>query len=399
MEGDGRGVWAWGGVDEHALSLDLHPHHPPTSINLPPSFPSLIQPLSNVLRLLDTHHILSAPVFAAQTSRCVGFISVGDILRAVLGWASLLDDPTPAGRAENLRRAGARLETARVRDIARSNDGCMLLADSEDGLSLLDVVRDGLLRGGGGGKACHRVAVYTFAGDQEDEDEGAPGAGLPGEPTPAFACAPGADPTEVRITGIVSQSDIIRFLARSGCGACAGLTAPLGSIPGLVSAPVVSVPADMPAALAFASLFSSEGVVSEAAILETRGPGAGTLAGALSSADLRGLRPDGLEALAAPVLAYLSTRPARLNPHVAKTEEDVGAGGPAKSPAAWGVRAPDVGPGAHPLRVEVAATDAPLGEVVARLAGSGAHRAYVCDDGRPSGVVSLSDILRVVAAG
>lgn len=339
----------------------------------------------------------------------MGFLSVGDVLRAVLGWASLMDDPTPAGRVENLRRAGARLESARVRDIARGNDGCLLLAANE-GVSLLDVVRDGLLRGGtgGGGAPCHRVAVYEFEGaGGGDEESGAvtatAGAGLPGEAAPAFACAsgaplpPGADPTEVRITGIVSQSDVVRFLARAGCAAA--LTTPIGAVPGLVSSPVVSVPADMPAALAFASLFSSEGVVSAAAILETRGPGAGTFAGTLSSADLRGMRPDGLEALAAPVLAYLSTRPARPNPHVAKTEEDLGSG-PAKSPSAWGVRAPDAGPGAHPLRAEVAGPDTPLGEVVELLAASGAHRVYVCgDDGRPSGVCTLTDILRVVAAG
>ena len=102
-----------------------------------------------MLRVLDTHHILSAPVFAANSSRCVGWISVGDVLRAILGWAALMDDPSPAGRVENLRRAGARLETSRVRDIARANDGSLLLAASE-GISLLDVVRDGLLRGSGG---------------------------------------------------------------------------------------------------------------------------------------------------------------------------------------------------------------------------------------------------------
>ena len=120
-----------------------------------------------MLRVLDTHHILSAPVFAANSSRCVGWISVGDVLRAILGWAALMDDPSPAGRVENLRRAGARLETSRVRDIARANDGSLLLAASE-GISLLDVVRDGLLRGSGGcGEGvppCHRVGVYDFEG-------------------------------------------------------------------------------------------------------------------------------------------------------------------------------------------------------------------------------------------
>ena len=379
-----------------------------------------------MLRVLDTHHILSAPVFAANSSRCVGWISVGDVLRAILGWAALMDDPSPAGRVENLRRAGARLETSRVRDIARANDGSLLLAASE-GISLLDVVRDGLLRGSGacgaGVPPCHRVGVYDFegapgggGGEEEGEDGAAypaavaaAPAGLPGEAGPAFAGAdgaplpPGADPTDVRVVGIVSQSDIIRFLARGrgGGGASCLPATPVSDLPGLISSPVISVPSDMPAALAFASLFASEGVVSAAAVLESRGPAAGTLVGTLSTADLRGMRPDGLAALATPTLAYLSTRPARPNVHGAgKTEADVGAGGPADSPEAWGVRAPDAGPGTHPLRVEVVSPTTPFSEVVTRLAASGVHRAYVCsEDGRPEGVITLTDILRVVAAG
>lgn len=385
-----------------ASSSNPHP-------TLPSLFPLHPQPLSQVLRVLDTHHILSAPVFAAGSSRFAGFISVGDILRAVLAWAALMDDPSPAGRVENLHRAGARLETTRVRDIARTNDGSLLLAAAE-GVTLLDVVRDGLLKGGGAGvPACHRVGVYDFActgcggvGD-EDDDPSPSAAGLPGETGPAFTDAagaplpPGADPSEKRVIGIISQSDVIRFLFR----AAALPTAPVSSLPGLVTSPVVSVSSDMPAALAFASLFSSEGVVSAAAVLESRGPDAGTLVGTLSTADLRGMRPDGLAALATPTLAYLSTRPARPNIHGAKTEADLcSAAPPATSPAAWGVKAPDVGPGTHPLRVEVVSPAAPFGEVVARLAASGAHRAYVCtEDGRPEGVITLTDILRVVAAG
>lgn len=364
-----------------------------------------------MLRVLDTHGILSAPVFAANSSRCVGFISVSDVLRAVLQWSALMDDPSPGGRAENLLRAGARLETTRVRDTRRANDGSLVLAASE-GVSLLDVVRDGLLRGGGDAAPCHRVAVYDFqdaAAASSGLSPSSPGAGLPGEPQPAFADAsgaplpPGADPTDVRVVAVVSQSDIIRFLARHGGvgdgGGSGGLAAaPVCEVPGLISSPVVSVPADMPAALAFASLFSSEGVVSAAAVLETRGPGAGTLAATLSTADLRGMRPDGLAALAQPTLAYLSTRPARAPLHAAKTSVSVGGGGPAKSAEAWGVRAPDAGPGAHPLRVEVVSPSTPLGEVIARLAESGTHRVYVCDgDGRPTGVITLTDILKVVA--
>ena len=84
-----------------------------------------------VLKIFAVRNILSAPVFAAGSSRCLGFVGVDDVTRAVLGWADVGADPSPSGRAEGLRRAGERLARERVRDIARANDGELVVRASE----------------------------------------------------------------------------------------------------------------------------------------------------------------------------------------------------------------------------------------------------------------------------
>ena len=384
-----------------------------------------------VLKIFAVRNILSAPVFAAGSSRCLGFVGVDDVTRAVLGWADVGADPSPSGRAEGLRRAGERLARERVRDIARANDGELVVRASE-ACTLLQVrveegkgwreveevgegwngvgrmhtglggrpcnpqlsppppppVRSGFLRGGRG-PPCHRVAVYDFEGVEESESGGwggcGDGDGGDSESVSAGgssrALKPTIDPTEIRILAIVSQSDVISFLAKH-----VDRLGPLAATPvadtGAVTSPVVAVPDSMPAAMAFASMFAKGAPVSSAAVLASRGPDAGTLIANISVSDLRGLRPAGLAALAAPVLTFLRT----------KAAPGAGSG---EAAAAWGVRAGDSEADVRPVSVP---PGAPLGEVLRLLDEGRRHRVYVCDaSGRPDGIVTLTDLLRLFA--
>lgn len=325
-------------------------------------------PPFQVLRLFASRDILSAPVFAAGTDTCRGFVGVDDILRAMLGWASVAADPSPAGRAEGLRRAGARLHSERVRDIPRANDGALLRARADGSMSLLEVVRSAFLRNGAA-RPVHRIAVYDAPdGDDDDADDAAAGA-------------------PVRVTAVVSQSDVVAFIARhspAGLGPLARI--PVGDIEDLVSSPVAAVPQDMSAALALASLFQSDCPVSAAAVVATQGAGThGALLADVSLADLRGLTPADVGALATPVLDFLATR----HPPPARS--------PTGAASAWGVKAPDA-----ERRRDVAAAKfppgAPLGSVVAALAASRRHRVYIVDgDGRPDGILTLTDLLKLIA--
>lgn len=345
---------------------------------------------AQVLRLFASRDILSAPVIECPSSstssppnaRCLGFVSVEDILRAVLGFAgfsaspssassssssstdpSLLDaavlaSSTPAAREEGLRRASERLRSTSVREIQREGDGRLVfrcVEGSKGGggegerngrtapapppsgeTSLLDVVRDGFLLGGDrGSPACHRVAVVDFEDDDDFEDEEGEEDGDDDETTRAAPQAPppggegdgpgSSDP--LRVVAIVSQSDVVRFLARHlgelrKSGSEGGREGEKGEKESeeeptareLASAPVAAVAAAMPASLALASLFERRGRVSAAAILGARH---GELVGSLSASDLRGLVLGGgaggpgsssLRALGLPVGEFLEAR-------------------------------------------------------------------------------------------
>jgi len=411
---------------------------------------------------------------SSSNARCLGFVGVDDILRAVLSFAGFSSSSssqsspipsstssstsTPAARKEGLRRASERLFLTSVREIQREGDGRLVFRCSSSAkrtkggaggqgeehsgaaapsscppsgeTSLLDVVRDGFLLGRvsqKGNPACHRVAVCDFDDDDEDEDEGEGGDGETGSDEEMRAAAPfppvvASD--SLRVVAIVSQSDVIRFLARH-LGELQSSSKREGESEGegkggrgeeprardVASSPVTAVAAAMPASLAFASLFQQRARVSAAAIV---GAAHGELVGSLSASDLRGLSSGlsggaegSLRELGLPVGEFMEARAsaraaaaAAAAAAVAVDDDDDGGEGLA---AAAGAPLPP------PLLA--VSPDTPLSELVRLLAEGGHHRAFVVEeeetdgDGeegrkrrrrRATGVVSLSDVLRFV---
>lgn len=263
-------------------------------------------------------------------------------------------------------------------------------SEEEITTSLLDVVRDGFLLGGEKGRpACHRVAVCDFEDDEDDEDEDEEGEEDDEKKKPVSP-SPNGDSPPLRVVAIVSQSDVVRFLARH-------LDAFKNGIEGkqeeptardLASSPVAA----MAASLAFASLFEKqrqkeggeeEGNVSAAAIV-----------GSLSASDLRGLSPATLRELGLPVgqLVQARARAAAAAAAAADNSETLPSSAPPPPP---------------PLLAVV--PDTPLLELVRLLAKGGHHRAFVVEEEsggddeeglkknrRATGVISLGDILRFV---
>ncbi|GBF90312.1 hypothetical protein Rsub_02418 [Raphidocelis subcapitata] len=213
----------------------------------------------------------------------------------------------------------------------------------------------------------------------------------------------------IRILHVVSQSDVIDFLARRA-DELGGLAALSLAQLGLAAKPVVCVPGEMTAINAFATLaanrVSSVGVVSH-----DGGAGAGTLSAGLSSADLRGLLPHQFASLALPVMAFLGAKASSGWPHGAARAPGAsapagaggaaaaaggGGGGAAAGGAAneWGLKGSEA---LAPVHLVSCGPDAPLAAALALLSSARAHRLYVTDDHRrPAAVVTLTDLLRAL---
>lgn len=155
-----------------------------------------------------------------------------------------------------------------------------------------------------------------------------------------------------RVTPAPPQSDAVRFVAQSPAALAALGDATLASL-GLGRGGVAAVAAALPTveALSFAT---SQGVSAVAVIGDS-----GVLVGSLSVSDLRACAGAGaLASLALPVREFLAGQ-----------------------------------------RLVTCAPDALLSAVVARLAAERVHRLWVVDsDGVPSGVVTLTDVLRVMCS-
>lgn len=124
---------------------------------------------------------------------------------------------------------------------------------------------------------------------------------------------------------------------------------------------VVCVEPSMPAHVAFAQLFASN--VSAAGVVD----GDGVLVANLSISDMRRLEPSHFSVLALPVTQFLA--------HTSGLSD------------AGGLRAP----------VAISPTT-PFRSLLRLLGGSRPriHRAYVCEDGRPVGIITPTDILRTL---
>lgn len=228
----------------------------------------------------------------------------------------------------------------------------------------------------------HRISVFEI---------------LPGEQT-----LDGPVP-EWRITDVVSQFDVLRFVAakaKSLVKIDPVLSSTLSDL-GLVQGSVVTVSASMPVILAFACMhvhsISGIGITAHA---HNSNPNcacpdveesttSGPLLGNLSISDLRGLTLERYGLLALPLGTYI------LEHHGIIQWEDalVGHVPPAVKEEKWEDLLSDV---AEKTLLK-ASPNATLSEVLLLMVEQGKHRVYVCQkDGTPVGVVTPTDILRTL---
>lgn len=206
----------------------------------------------------------------------------------------------------------------------------------------------------------HRVAVFDI---------------LPGEQTPD-----GPIP-EWRITDIISQTDVVRFLMSQIDRLDFAFNRSLSEL-GLVQGSVNSVTADTPTLAVFALMHARK--LSGVGITGEEG---GPLLGTLSMSDLRGLTPDRFGALALPIGAFVLYQGRKGISWDQILLDDLP---PAVQEGRW----------AEVLSVLplVSVTpDTPLREAIQKLVENRKHRVWVVNgEGKAVGVVTPTDVLRLV---
>jgi hypothetical protein len=216
------------------------------------------------------------------------------------------------------------------------------------------------------------------------------------------------------ITDVVSQSDIIRFLAATPGALRAFGDATVDSLKlGHARGGVACVGAHVPAVEALSHALRID--VSALAVVEET---TGALIGNLSASDLRGVSATHIIALAEPVGQLVralhsggGADGAGVHPFFRR-----GSGAMQRARSRSRSRSPSPGgaprettrrrietrspsPPPSPPAVVTCAPDTPFHEVVSRLAASGVHRIYIVDAQRkPTGVITLTDVLKAVAA-
>eukprot|EP00775_Hariotina_reticulata_P010491 gene10491-10650_t len=350
------------------------------------------------LRTLATHRISSAPVFDGSTY--LGFIDVSDILRSLLGLVNVRE-LTEENRQYKLRAAGLQLEHQQLRGLNPAQDGALIFkADLHS--TLHDVVLYGFLHPNAAGhlQVVHRVGVFDAdESDTSDDDMEGQALGLKG----------------ISITHVISQSDVVQFLNKhiEELGSLAD--ASLQQL-GLASKAVVCVPGEMSTINAFASMVANR-VSCVGVISHSHGGG---LAASLSSSDLRGLLPEHFVALAAPVLHFLTAKASAgwAGQHQKPSSGAVQQQSPGHSPdqelqleplgeqsqqqmhssaQGWGLKGAE---GLKPLQLISCSPGSSLRQVLTLLATHSLHRLHVLDvRQRPVGIVTITDLLRVIVGG
>lgn len=352
--------------------------------------------------------ILSAPVLDCCKDELdsavswLGFVDVADIVRSMLRelYPWLLDEPhrsTAHGMMAALANDPVNIETV-LQEWAREIfliRWVRLLRPSADGdilykglayKSLLEVISFGLAGlpvqahpGMHGLVPCHRIAVFDVmskdtggAGQERGDDQAA---------APPFESDA---PTVLRITAVISQSDMVTFLlfnAQQGN---------LGELPhrsvaalGWVRDDVVCVPANMPTVAAFA-LMMNRGV-SAAGV--TASPDAGSrLVASISVSDIRALRTAAdFDAFALPVDKFLEGQYGKVNKEGSEVENTL--------------RRLNVDPSKPLLWLVSCFADDTFGAVLEKMVSCGVHRVWIVDrvTGAARGVVTCSDILQLLA--
>ncbi|KAI3425172.1 hypothetical protein D9Q98_008942 [Chlorella vulgaris] len=338
----------------------------------PPKPPELVKlttahSVGDALKALAAYNILSAPISDASSGEYVGMLDVGDVMAAVvreLLEAGFLERHQRLSISE-LQSAGVEFCAHKLGSLLHGGD-LWFKGDAES--NLLEVVETGFkvrlppkvhspqhhL------KVHHRVAVFDIL----------PGVETPDGPVP-----------EWHITDIVSQTDVLRFLAAQLERLDVAFDWPLSKL-GLVTGSVLTVPASTPTLAAFAAMHRQG--LSGVGLTEGQG---GPLIGNLSLSDLRGLTADRFGALALPVGTFLLLQKGR----GVRWEDCLTDQLPqAVKEGRWGEALAS-------LPLITCQPDSPFKEAINQLVDHHKHRVYVVDgQGMAIGVVTPTDVLRLV---
>ena len=333
------------------------------------------------LQLLADAHVLSAPLVlrtgAAEDSNymVMGFLSVADFVRVFVERAerAVAFDTPLLMRMRVLSSLGAEFCASGVITLHTSDDGEMVYKGATEALSLLELVRSGLLRMPFRRPPLpprHRLGVFDEHG---------------------------------RLASIVSMSNVVAWALQhvDELGALPQRTlADLGLAGGggddePARESVVCVPTTMPTHVAFGTAVHRG--VSAVGVTD---PASGALVANLSQSDFRTLSTHDFGSLALPVGEYLVHR---LNLSVPSDDEAAGEHADAASgAAARSVRIRD--PWARALHAAHAAVmlgpEATFLRLLEALVGARVHRAYVADENlTPLAVVTHTDVLAVLMRG
>lgn len=324
---------------------------PPTGIiTLGPS-----TTLTEALRILAKASVLSAPVID-KDDKYLGFLDVIDILSAIFEEDHL---------DEGVSRLADFLNTTTVAEIPRSNDSQMVFSKAHGDMNLLQVIRKGFSNPNSK-LWCHRLAVFDAADDMTD--------------------------VGVKILAIISQSDVVRFLYRHSSSIQSLRNTPIREVMP-VRKKILVIENTVPTYQAFRYMMSSGATA--AALVD----GVGQLVGNLSPSDLRGLNIVNLADLELPTTKYLEHKAYQAsgaNFHLPGSLATLYGVKPATSQTTTDIV---ISSTTNPHQIIAACTEnETFGHVLDLLALHKIHRVWIVEDtGVPVGVVSLTDVLTVVA--
>ena len=315
--------------------------------------------------------LLSRAALAPHARSPVGWADVREILKAfVMTHAEKLACVSdPAGWDAALDAVAADFVQRKLVNVT-GDDGQLVHSLSSD-MSLLSAVTEGFLSTGG----CERTLTPRSGGY-------GPSAGSNGAPSGP----PGRRGGVVHrlalfkhgtISSILSQSDCMGYLAQHASLLGPLASASLASLGFVTGREVVCVAPETPTHAAFATMFASH-----VSAVGVTGPD-GTMVANLSASDLRRLQPNNFRVLALPVSDFLASLAAGHSAGSAISLAKAAAAG-----AVGGANAP----------VTVSPDSPFLG--VLELLGSQkprVHRVYLCEKGVPVGVITATDVLRMLA--
>ncbi len=330
---------------------------------------------------------LADEVDAPERATYLGFVDVLDLLSGLIGALPPSVGVGAAAWRAALEEAAPRFLARRLVTLPTHGDGDVVWA-ARLATPLFELVTRGFLaglslrHGAASRRVTHRVAVFDERGF---------------------------------ITDVLSQSDVVRFLARAPGALAAFGDASLAALRlGHARGDVACTGTRTAAVEALAHMLRTD--CSALGVVEDDG----ALVGNLSASDLRGIVAASVMALAEPVGAvvralhaggadgagthpFFQRRLERPNhPREREREgEHAHERGRQRSPSPRAAPRQRLAspPPPPPPPVLLCDAETPFRDVVARLAASGVHRVYICDaQRRPTGVITLTDVLKAVAA-